>query len=86
VTDTRQRGDELAEPDPPPYPYEWGPDQRLTAYWQAVRTTFPRHQSGWYALLNQAIVTHDHIRAVLGDGPEYVDTTRPIHDQEEQND
>lgn len=58
-------GDDKYEPDPPPYPREWGYEQRTTAYWQAVRTGFPRHTSGWYGLLAQAEHKHDHIGGLL---------------------
>ena len=44
-----------AADDPPPYPPEWDGGQRRAAYWAVVRNgrQFPRHQSGWYAILTQ---------------------------------
>ena len=66
---TRRHENESLGPahDPPPYPREWTPEQRLRAYWFVVQHhgTFPTHQSGWYAVLSQAEHRSEHVREVL---------------------
>lgn len=48
-------GDLKAAPDPPPYPREWTPQQKVWAYWAAMRISrFPTHSSGWYGICTQA--------------------------------
>lgn len=61
------RGDDIAEPDPPPYPREFTPEQRLCAYWTSIQLygTTPRHTSGWYGMLNRANARREHIDGIL---------------------
>lgn len=48
-------GDAFAAADPPPYPREWGSEQRLSAYWCAIRIRrFPTHTQGWYGIVSLA--------------------------------
>lgn len=47
-------GDAKAAPDPAPYPADWSPEQRVTAYWYARRFyAVPHTTEGWRALLVQ---------------------------------
>lgn len=47
-------GDAKAAPDPADYPSEWTPQQRVTAYWAALRLhAQPRTEQGWRSLLTQ---------------------------------
>lgn len=55
-----------AAPDPPEYPFEWDRDQRVGAYWAALRQRIePRQTTSWYAIANQAARRHEHIRAII---------------------
>lgn len=58
---------EKAADDPPPYPPEWGAEQRAAAYWAVVRNggVFPRHQSGWFAILTQKERAADRHRDII---------------------
>jgi hypothetical protein len=48
-------GDAIAAPDPAPYPRDWTPEQRLSAYWESVKVgAIPATTSGWSALLAQS--------------------------------
>lgn len=47
-------GDAKAAPDLAPYPAEWDSNQRLSAYWYALRMhAVPQSTSGWKALAAQ---------------------------------
>lgn len=64
----RERVEKVAD-DPPPYPPEWGEQQRSTAYWFVIknRGRFPRFQSGWYAILTQAERQSEHHREIIAE-------------------
>jgi hypothetical protein len=54
-------GDSKAAPDPAPYPEHWTAEQRVTAYWYALRQhATPTSGNSWEALLKQA---QDHAAA-----------------------
>jgi hypothetical protein len=47
-------GDANAAPDMAEYPREWTSDQRLAAYWHALRLhALPRTTAGWEAVAKQ---------------------------------
>lgn len=42
--------------EPPPYPHEFTPDQRILCYWEAVGARmFPTSTDGWYRVLDYAL-------------------------------
>jgi hypothetical protein len=56
-------GDEKAAPDPPDYPREWTTEQRVSAYWHAVRLrAMPTTTKGWHAILKQLEQQREHRR------------------------
>lgn len=59
-------GNRKAAADPPEYPFEWDRDQRVGAYWAALRQHAQlRQTSSWYAIANQAARRHERIRAII---------------------
>lgn len=66
----RHRDDDGDPLEPPPrptaepadYPPDWTADQRLTAYWHALRSgALPSTETGWTTVLDHATRTrHDH--------------------------
>lgn len=59
-------GNLKAAADPPEYPWEWDRDQRVGAYWAALRSRAQlRQTASWYAIANQAARRHEHIRAII---------------------
>lgn len=58
--DGNHPGDAYAVTDPPPYPAEWTPEQRVGAYWYAhSRGIKPRTTDAWNAVLADAQRTAD---------------------------
>ena len=72
-------GDAFAAPDPPDYPHDWTPAQRLRAYWfahefGATGEHAPQITADWIPLLAQADrhadKVHERVAALGLDDPE----------------
>jgi hypothetical protein len=59
-------GDALAAPDLPPYPADWTSEQRVGAYWAALRMRVtPTSTNSWRAILTQAQKQHQKHTEIL---------------------
>jgi hypothetical protein len=60
------RGEQLVAPDIPAYPRDWPPEQRVDAYWQAIRDGWmPTSTEQWRQVYQRALSRRNRIETVF---------------------